>query len=156
MHGKFFNNTHKRHHDDVIKWNHFQHYWPFVQGIPRSPVKSPHKGQWPWTLMFSLICAWINTCVNNHEAGDLKYHHTHYDVTVMPYGQTMGCILWFVRLINGLFKSLHCCIQYHINTSVQDCSFTIANALEILQSCTKLSISFCIVLYIYVMIKCRK
>ena len=32
-------------HDDVIKWKHFQHYWPFVRGIHRSPVNSPHKGQ---------------------------------------------------------------------------------------------------------------
>ena len=29
------------HHDDVIKWKHFPHYWPFVQGIHRSPVNSP-------------------------------------------------------------------------------------------------------------------
>ena len=32
-------------HDDVIKWKHFPCYWPFVQGIHRSPVNSPHKGQ---------------------------------------------------------------------------------------------------------------
>ena len=30
-------------HDDVIKWNHFPRYWPFVRGIHRSPVNSPHK-----------------------------------------------------------------------------------------------------------------
>ena len=24
-------------HDDVIKWNHFPRYWPFVRGIHRSP-----------------------------------------------------------------------------------------------------------------------
>ena len=39
-------------HDDVIKWNHFSRYWPFVWGIHRSPVNSPHKGQWRGTLMF--------------------------------------------------------------------------------------------------------
>ena len=44
-------------HDDVIKWNVFSRYWPFVPGIHRSPVKSQHKGQWRGTLMFSLICA---------------------------------------------------------------------------------------------------
>ena len=32
-------------HDDVIKWKHFPRYWPFVQGIHRPPVNSPHKGQ---------------------------------------------------------------------------------------------------------------
>ena len=33
-------------HDDVIKWKHFPRYWSFVRGIHRSPVNSPHKGQW--------------------------------------------------------------------------------------------------------------
>ena len=42
-----------------------------------------HKGQWRGTLMFSLIFAWINTCVNNREASDLRRHRVHYDVIVM-------------------------------------------------------------------------
>ena len=46
-----------RYHDDVIKLKHFLHYWPIVRGIHRSPVNSPHKGQWSEALMFSLICA---------------------------------------------------------------------------------------------------
>ena len=33
--------------------------------------------------MFSLTCAWINSWVNNREAGDLGCHCAHYDVTVM-------------------------------------------------------------------------
>ena len=44
-------------HDDVIKWKHFPRYWPFVRGIHRSPMTSPHKGQWRGALMFSLIYA---------------------------------------------------------------------------------------------------
>ena len=71
-------------HDDVIKWKHFPRYWPFVRGIHRSTVNSPHKGQWRGALMFSLICAWINCWVNNREAGDLRCHRAHYDVKVMP------------------------------------------------------------------------
>ena len=47
-------------HDDVIKWKHLSHYWPFVRGIHRSPLNSQHKGQWRRALIFSLICAWIN------------------------------------------------------------------------------------------------
>ena len=70
-------------HDDVIKWKHFPRYWPFVRGIHRSPVNSPHKGQWCGALMFSLICVWINGWVNNREAGDLRRYGAHYDVTVM-------------------------------------------------------------------------
>ena len=70
-------------HDDVIKWKHFPHYWPFVRGIHRWPVNSPHKGQWNGALMFSLICAWLNGSINNREAGDLRHYRDHYDVTVM-------------------------------------------------------------------------
>ena len=70
-------------HDDVIKWKHFPRYWPFVRGIHRSPVNSPHKGQWRGALMFTLICARINVWVNNHEAGDLRRNRVHYDVIVM-------------------------------------------------------------------------
>ena len=57
-----------RKHDDVIKWKHFPRYWPFVRGIHRSPVNSPHKGQWCGALMFSLIYAWINDWVNNKQS----------------------------------------------------------------------------------------
>ena len=71
------------HHDDVIKWKHFPRYWPFVRGIHRSPLKSPHKGQWRGALMFTLICTWINALVHNREAGDLRRHRPHYDVIVM-------------------------------------------------------------------------
>ena len=54
-----------------------------MRGIHRSPVNSPHKGQWRGALMFSLICVWINGWVNNREAGDLRRYRAHYDVTVM-------------------------------------------------------------------------
>ena len=74
---------HLRKHDDVIISKHFPRYWPFVRGIHRSPVNSPHKGQWRGALMLSLICAWINGWVNNSEAGDLRRHQAHYDVIVM-------------------------------------------------------------------------
>ena len=70
-------------HDDVIKWKHFPRYWPFVRGIHRSPVDSPHKGQWRGALMFSLICTRINGWVNNREAGDLRRHSAHCGVRVM-------------------------------------------------------------------------
>ena len=70
-------------HDDVIKWNHFPRHWPFFRGIHRSPVNSPHKGQWHRAVMFSLIYARINWWLNNGDAGDLRRHRAHYDVIVM-------------------------------------------------------------------------
>ena len=62
---------------------HFPRYWPFVPGIHRSPGNYPHKGQWRGASIFSLICAWINGWVNNGEAGDLRRHRAHYDVTLI-------------------------------------------------------------------------
>ena len=86
--------------DDVIKWKHFPRYWPFVRGIHRSPVNSPHKGQWRGASMFSLICVWINGWVNNGEAGDLRRYRTHYDVTVM---QRVKACFWCWGTV-GLFQ----------------------------------------------------
>ena len=70
-------------YDDVIKWKHFPIYWPFLRGIHRRPVNSPHKVQRRGSLMFSLICARTNNLVNNRDAGDLRRHHAHYDVIVI-------------------------------------------------------------------------
>ena len=70
-------------HDDVIEWKHFPRYWPFVRGIHRSPVNSPHKGQWRGALTFSLVCAWINAWVNSRALGDFRCHRTHYEVIIM-------------------------------------------------------------------------
>ena len=55
------------------------------------PVNSPHKGQWRGALIFSLICVWINSWVNNREAGDLRRHRSHYDVNVMVYVGIISC-----------------------------------------------------------------
>ena len=95
------------HHDDVIKWKKsFPRYWPFVRGIQRSPVNSPHKGQWHGVLMVSLISAWLNGWVNNDESGDLRRHRAHYEVTVMTI-----CIilLRLAQIINA-----HCLVKHNI------------------------------------------
>ena len=69
-------------HDDVIKWKHFPCYWLFVRRIHWSPMNSPQR---PLTRSFDvyLFWAWINGWVNNREAGDLRRHSAHCDVTVM-------------------------------------------------------------------------
>ena len=86
-------------HDYVIKWKHFLRYWPFVRGIHRSPVNSPHKGQWRGALIFSLICAWIYGWVNNCKAGDLRRHHAHYDVTVMWRNDGLT---WMLQILHSI------------------------------------------------------
>ena len=80
-------------HDDVIIRRHFPRYWPFVRGIHRSPVNSPHKGQWRRALMFSLICAWINGWANNGDAGDLRRHRAHHDVMVMKHAHHFAVVM---------------------------------------------------------------
>ena len=69
-------------HDDVVLWQHFPRYWPFVRRIHRSPVNSPHKGQWRGALTFSLMCGWTNGWVNTRDAGDMRHYRAFYDVTL--------------------------------------------------------------------------
>ena len=80
-------------------------------GIHRSPVNSPHKGQWHGALMFSLICALIHVWANNREAGDLRRHRAHYDVTVIfdLYGKQAWDNITFI--IQMLCKTTHCDIM---------------------------------------------
>ena len=68
-------------HDDVIKWKHFLHYWPFVRGIHRRiPLtKASDAELWCFRWFFTGTNGWVN----NRHAGDLRRHGAHYDVTVM-------------------------------------------------------------------------
>ena len=89
----------------VSWWRHqmetFPRNWPFVWGIHRSPVNSPHKGQWRGALMFSLICVWINDWVNNREAGDLRRYRAHFDVTVMWHNLTVYAMKYVKSSVVG-------------------------------------------------------
>ena len=90
-------------HDDVIKYKHFPLYWPFVRGIHRSPVNSPHKGQWRGALIFSLIGGWMNDWVNNREQQGPFYlaliptwmscyiHYKLWDEITYPFLNINGC-----------------------------------------------------------------
>ena len=80
-------------HDDVIQWKHFPRYWLFVRGIHRSPMIAPHKGHWRKALLFSLIYAWTNGWVKNRDAGNLRRHRAHYDVTLMTLWMTQRTTL---------------------------------------------------------------
>ena len=64
----------------VTKWKIFR-----VTGEGNSTINGefPYKSQWRGAFVFSLICAWIKGWISNRDAGDLRRHHAHYDVTVM-------------------------------------------------------------------------
>ena len=68
-------------------WHHqmetFSTLLALCAGNSLVPMNSPHKGQWRGALIFSLICVWINSWINNREAGDLRHHRGHPDVSVM-------------------------------------------------------------------------
>ena len=85
-------------HNDVINWKHFPRNWPFV----RSPVNSPHKGQWRGALMFSLIYVWIRDWVNNREAGDLRRYRAHYDVIIMKVSVMLPCYAFIMVCLSVL------------------------------------------------------
>ena len=80
--------------------------------IHRSPMNSPHKGQWRGALMFSLICARIDGWVNNGEAGDLRRHRVIYDVIVMS---TCNYSCGFRAIMRAAFEAGIFChfIMYH-------------------------------------------
>ena len=76
-------------HDDVIKWRHFPRYWPFVRGIHRSPVNSPHR---PVTRSFDVFF-------------DLQWWGW--------WIETPSCPLWrHCNVTEDLSSKLVCCAQY--------------------------------------------
>ena len=98
-------------HDDIMKWKPFPHNWPFVRGIHQSLVNFPHKGQWCGALMFPLICAWIKVWVNTGEAGNLRSHHTHYDIVVKERLYIMQYLI--LGWAHGGEADIHCRICCH-------------------------------------------
>ena len=68
-------------------WHHqmdtFSSLLAFCVGNSPTTGEFLPKGQWRRALMFSLICVWINSWVNNHESVGLRRHQAHYDVILM-------------------------------------------------------------------------
>ena len=67
-------------------WRHqrFPRYWSFVRGIHRGDRWIPRTKASDaelWCFLWS--APWMNGWVNNREAGDLRHHRAHYDVTIM-------------------------------------------------------------------------
>ena len=80
--------------------------WRWREEVGTCPWVSTRKtltlilGQWRGALMFSLVCAWTNGLVNNHDAGDLRRHRSNYDVSVMT-----------VELQDWLHRHNHCAVS---------------------------------------------
>ena len=67
-------------HDDVMKWKHFLHYWPFVRGIHRSPVNSLicalnkrlSKQSWGWWFETPSCSLWRH-CNEMHSTAECRH-----------------------------------------------------------------------------------
>ena len=75
-----------------------------------------------------VICAWIKSWVNNRDAGDLKRHRAHYDVTVIwllqfpsylkPHVLHINSVLFTFDIYAGtiaLFQMLHWQVTRYVN-----------------------------------------
>ena len=72
-------------------------------------MNSLHKGQWCGTFVFSLLCARTNGWVNNRDAGDLRCHCAHYNVTVMYWQNEVSRNGEISLHLNGG----HCATRFH-------------------------------------------
>ena len=82
-------------HDDVTKWKPLPRYWPFVRGIHRSPMNSPHKCQWRGALKFSLVSASIK-CLR--KGGHFVYGDDELIVSISVY---FYLFTWFIFQVNS-------------------------------------------------------
>ena len=74
--------------------------------------------------MFSLICTRINGWVNNGEAGDLRRHRAHYDVTIMHVPWKRGDRFKSWKIIEWSFHA-HVIIVFTMMTSLNEDAFRI-------------------------------
>ena len=122
----WFITLHKNKTSDIVTDNSFQNnqgqWWRHQ--METFTVNSPHKGQWRGSLMFSLICVWINGWINNREAGDLRRYRAHFDVIVMINDNSIGTCgatrftrhVWQFRMlkISTRFKNTVKCPNFSI------------------------------------------
>ena len=83
-----------------------------MRGIHRSPVNSPHPGQWRGAFLYVLFdLPWTNAWVNNRDAGDLRRHRAHYYVTVMwlTYNCHIGLSQWYRTVDINSIRKRQCC-----------------------------------------------
>ena len=101
-----------RHHG--IEMETFSALLALCAGNSPVPMNSPHKGQLRGTLMFSLICAWINGWVNNREAGAVRRQLSRWLWSVV---RTVTNHRWFPP--SPSHAKLWCCLCYYHDHTVE-------------------------------------
>ena len=127
----------------VAWWRHQMETFSALLAICawNSPVPGDFPTQRPVTrsLMFSLICVWINGWANR-EAGDLRPYRAHYDVTVMDFEYfkeictiiSINHCICPVQTLNTLTVLVNL-ISYHLTvTGISVCLCFIINAFVVL------------------------
>ena len=86
----------------------------------------PFRTEMSILLFWMMFCTWTNVWANNQDAGDLRHHHTHYDVTAIKCLLTLmfsikffelNWIKWIVLSKRGHFNNAYellrfqCCIK---------------------------------------------
>ena len=90
-------------------WRHQMETFSALLAIcaEKSPVTGEFPAQRPVTQSFDVffICARTNGWVNNCEAGDLRHHRAHYDVTVMRFEETFqkSDMTWLGKTVIWVF-----------------------------------------------------
>ena len=121
-------------------WRHqmetFSALLTFCAGTSPGTGNSTHKGQWRGSLMFYLICTWINSWVNNGGAGDLRPHRAYYDVTVIWWNQYLTTTkhnkLYIICILLGCTVTIDGMVQ----TAIQP-KFTISRWHQYVIPCNK-------------------
>ena len=74
-------------HSCIPWWRHQMDTFSRLLAIcaGNSPVTCEFTAHRPVMRSFDVWCAWINGWVNTRDAGDLRRHRPHYDVTVMQW-----------------------------------------------------------------------
>ena len=88
------------------------------------------KGQWRGALMFYLICTWINGCINNREAGDLRRHRAHYDVAAMTILYCLSNI--FICTTSSMCRKFYFWKLIYLQKDLKNISFDMLTWLSIL------------------------
>ena len=95
-----------------MKWKNFPRYWPFVRGIHRSPVNSPHKGQWRGAFMFLshvftlCVCVCVSVCLSMFVTSRCLSGRCNYEGLV-PHKQ------YFAGTLLGIFSCASYVLRIH-------------------------------------------
>ena len=141
-------------HDDVIKWKHISCYWPFVrettahQWIPLTKVSDAELWCFLWfapgqtgeqTIETPVICDAIALLMTSLQCSCRTIMELFLFIKAVIEIRYLYIRYYILLVMRRSNRNVNILSQY-IDGLVQDCSNSIANALELLQSCTKPSI----------------